>query len=183
MTLVDDLVRDGLAAAAAPDPVAALSDLLRNVVQWPEPLRANLPETGGDETLLHASDALTVYHIKLSPGLLYPPHTHEMPAIIGFYAGCETNLFYAPSPEGGLRQTARRSFPAPDVVALDRQVIHAITNDGPGKSRAIHFYLGNLIAQPRHLWDPATGARLAFDNDAYMRFAVSAGTGAATAGE
>ena len=173
MFILKDFISDSLSAANASDPVAALMDLLREPVGRADALLTALPETDADETLLHASEGLTIYDIKLPPGILYPPHNHRMPVVIGFYAGCETNLIYQVSADGALKQVDRLDFEAPTVTILERDVIHAITNFGDTPSRAIHYYLGDLLEVERDLWNPASGQKGPFDNDNYFGFATS----------
>ena len=179
MFSLDNFISDSLAASKANDPVAALMALLRETVGDVDALLSALPETADDETLIHASDILTIYDIKLPPGILYPPHNHRMRVVIGFYEGCETNLIYKPGADGGpgadgvLKQVDRLDFQAPTVAMFEREVVHAITNYSATTSRAIHYYLGDLLEVERQLWNPATGQKMTFNNDDYFGFATS----------
>jgi len=126
MFSIDAFISDSIAAATSREPRAALSQLLEQTITQADALLSCMPDTNDDETLLHVSDDLTIYHIRLPAGILYPPHDHRMPVIIGFYDGCETSLIYQQSSEGQLRQVDRLDFTAPCVATLEPDVIHAI---------------------------------------------------------
>lgn len=172
MDTLDDFVAASVAAARRERPADGLAALLTEAMARSGWLAGIMPEDTEDETLLHVSDDLTIYHIKLAPGILYPPHSHEMGVVIGFYEGCETSLIFEEQGDGTLRPTGRLDLEAPDVGRLKPDVIHAITNEGKTTSRAVHYYLGNLLVQPRRLWNPATGEAMPFDNEKYFAFAT-----------
>jgi len=171
MESLDDFINASLVAAHSSKPIKALTELLEKTVSKPDWFAEILPATDDDEILLHASNELTIYSIKLTPGLQFPPHSHEMPVVIGFYEGCETNLIYKKQPNGELLQTERIDFQAPCVGQLDNDVIHSITNYGQATSRAIHYYLGDLLNQPRSLWNPESNESMLFDNSKYFEYA------------
>ena len=171
MNSLDDFITASVTAASSPQPINALTTLLESVITQAAWFAEILPETNDDEILLHASKQLTIYSIKLEPGLQFPPHSHEMPVVIGFYEGCETNLIYKRQPNGELIQSERIDFEAPCVGHLETDVIHAITNFGQTTSRAIHYYLGDLINQPRDLWNPDSNESMPFDNSKYFEYA------------
>jgi len=172
MNTLDQFIATSLAVARTSQPADKLAELLAKTIKRPDWISRVLPKSDDDELLLHASSELTVYHIKLPPGILYPPHSHEMGVIIGFYEGCETNLLYEEECNGALRQTAQLDFEAPNIARLVPDVIHAVTNIGQTTSRAIHYYLGDLTSQPRRLWDPASHEVMPFDNSKYFEFAT-----------
>ena len=173
MKNLNDFIAESLDAARSPQPINDLTELLYKSIKRVDWLTEILPETDEDETLLHASNELTIYAIKLTPGLRFPPHSHGMPVVIGFYEGCETNLIYEELPNGDLHQSGRIDFEAPCVGDLKTDVIHSITNYGQSTSRAIHYYLGDLINQPRSLWNPDSNEVTPFDNSKYFEYAKS----------
>jgi len=173
MKNLDDFIAASLVAARSSQPINDLTGLLEKTIKKLDWLTEIIPENDEDEILLHASNELTIYSIKLSPGLQFPPHSHEMPVVIGFYEGCETNLIYEKQPNGDLRQSGRIDFEAPCVGNLKADVIHSITNYGQSTSRAIHYYLGDLINQRRSLWNPDSNEVTPFDNSKYFEYAKS----------
>ena len=171
MKNLSDFIAVSLEAAGSLKPMTNLTKLLEKTVKQGDWLTEILPETDEDETLLYSSKELTIYSINLTPGLRYPPHSHEMPVIIGFYQGCETNLLYEERSNGELFQSGRIDFEAPCVGQLETDVIHSITNYGQSSSRAIHYYLGDLLNQPRRLWNPDSNVSMKFDNSKYFEYA------------
>ncbi len=171
MKNLNDFIAESLDAARSSQPINDLTELLEKTIKQADWLTEILPETDEDEILLHASNELTVYSIKLTPGIQFPPHSHGMPVVIGFYEGCETNLIYEERPNGDLCQSERIDFEAPCVGQLETDVIHSITNYGQSTSRAIHYYLGDLINQPRSLWNPDSKESMPFDNSKYFEYA------------
>src|SRR5687768_3437291 len=75
------------------NPSERVRHLLQSAVDDPA-IGTALPLTQEDETLLHTSAELTVYSLRLTPRIHYPPHDHRMTAIIGLYEGVETNYLY-----------------------------------------------------------------------------------------
>jgi predicted metal-dependent enzyme (double-stranded beta helix superfamily) len=152
-------------AAAGPDPLGRVEQVLRDLTQRFHALGVLVHEEEDDEVLLHASDNLTIYHITLSPGLQYPPHNHLMDALIGIYHGGETNFIY-PVDGGALGVPERRYSAAPALVHLPPQTVHAVANSGSARSGALHVYLGDLTHIHRQLW--RDGQAEPFDNDRYL---------------
>lgn len=170
MKTLDDLIAASIDAAKSEQPLENLTKLMEDTIHQTEWLAEVMPDTDEDEVLLHVSDDLTIYSIKLTPGILYAPHSHGMPVVIGFYEGCETSLIFEENPGEELRQTDRIDFNAPCVGHLESDVIHCITNYGETVSRAIHYYLGDLVNGERDLWNPASKERMPFDNTKYFEY-------------
>jgi predicted metal-dependent enzyme (double-stranded beta helix superfamily) len=153
-------------AAGDADPLERVRQLLQVAVAEPN-LGAALPASREDETLLHASAKLTVYSLRLTPRIQYPPHDHRMIAVIGLYEGVETNCFYRREGPGLVRTTVRESR-APEVFVLPSDTIHSVANPGRIHSRAIHVYLGPLTRIARSVWTPDGIEERPFDNDFYF---------------
>ena len=154
-------------AAAKPDRLDRIGSVLRDTTNQFHSLGRLIHEEGDDEVLLHASEALTIYHITLTPGLQYPPHTHLMDALIGIYLGGETNFVY-PDLDGTLPIPERRHVIAPAVVHLRPDAVHSVANTGSRRSGALHVYLGNLLQTRRQMWGFAGDRPEAFDNERYL---------------
>jgi len=154
-------------AAAKPDRLDRVDAVLRDTTNRFHSLGRLIHEEGDDEVLLHASEALTIYHITLTPGLHYPPHNHLMDALIGIYLGRETNFFYAGS-DGRLQMPQTHDVIAPAVVHLHPGAVHSVANTGSARSGALHVYLGNLPQTRRQMWRFAGERPEAFDNERYL---------------
>jgi predicted metal-dependent enzyme (double-stranded beta helix superfamily) len=167
---VDEIVA---AARAGPDRLDRIRSVLQRITDRLHRLGALVHEADDDEVLLHASEALTVYHITLTPGLRYPPHEHLLDALIGIYRGGETNFIYDAGADGdALPAPVRHDAVAPALVHLPPEAVHAVANTGSARSGALHVYLGDLLRSRRRMWDQA-GARVEpFDDGRYLASAV-----------
>jgi len=161
-------VLDLIDASAARDPLKTLGDVLRRYVQRFHSAGTLLQEAVDDEILLHVSPSLTIYHITLSPGVQYPPHNHLMDALVGIYKGSEMNLIYSPGEGGRVAAATRQDVHAPSVIHMDANTVHAVANLGPGRSGALHVYLGNLPGTRRQLWATDGLHPEAFDDARYL---------------
>jgi predicted metal-dependent enzyme (double-stranded beta helix superfamily) len=166
-------VLDLIDARAASDPLDALRDVLSTHIQRFHSMGGLIEEAVDDEVLLHVSPTLTVYHITLSPGIQYPPHNHLVDALVGIYKGSEMNLIYSPRDAGRVAAAARQDVCAPSVIHMDANAVHAVANIGPGRSGALHVYLGDLPGTRRQLWDADGLHPGAFDNVRYLAGARS----------
>jgi predicted metal-dependent enzyme (double-stranded beta helix superfamily) len=163
---LDHFIDACLEAAGGADPLERIRQLLQAAVDDPA-IGTALPASQEDETLLHASAQLTVYSLRLTPRIHYPPHEHRMAAVIGLYEGVETNYFYRREGSGLVRTTASDSH-APEVVVLASDTIHSVANLGPSYSRAIHVYLGPLTRIERSVWTADGLQERPFDNAFYF---------------
>lgn len=154
---------DGLSDAK---PLERVHQLLQTAVNDPS-IRTALPAAQEDETLLHESAELTVYRLRLTPGILYPPHDHQMTAFIGLYEGVETNYFYRREGVNVVRTSQKESC-APQVVMLPPDTIHSVANPGQSYSGAIHVYMGPLTKIARSIWDADGTEERPFDNNFYF---------------
>jgi predicted metal-dependent enzyme (double-stranded beta helix superfamily) len=161
-------VRDLIGASATSDPLKTVEDVLRSYVQNFHSTGSLLQEAVDDEILLHVSPSLTIYHITLSPGVQYPPHNHLMDALVGIYKGSEMNLIYSPGDGGRVVAATRQDVRAPSVIHMGANTVHAVANIGPGRSGALHVYLGNLPGTRRQLWATDGLHPEAFDDARYL---------------
>src|SRR4051794_13885527 len=161
-------VLDLIDASATSDPLSTLADVLRTFIQRFHSVSSLLQEAEDDEILLHASPSLTIYHITLSPGIQYPPHNHLMHALVGIYKGSEMNLIYSLRDGGRVAAVTRQDVRAPSVIHMDASTVHAVANIGPGRSGALHVYLGNLPGTSRQLWAADGLHPEAFDDTRYL---------------
>jgi predicted metal-dependent enzyme (double-stranded beta helix superfamily) len=158
------------AARGSNDPVYAVKGVMEATLRDSSSVLAALPATGPDEILLHQGNDLTIYRVICYPGMQYPPHEHCIPALIGLYAGAETNMLYARRAEDPEKVYAigRLDIKAPQVRALRAEVIHAVSNLRDEPSAAIHVYMGNLDCQHRHVWSLEGESELAFSEQTYF---------------
>lgn len=155
-------------AATEPDPAAAIRRMMAAALAEPAAVAAGLPDGPEDEVLLHADDAVTLYDVRLAPGMLYPAHEHGMAAVIGLYRGREVNVFYRETAAGTVDEAARREVGAGEVLPLGRDVIHAVANPDATRSGALHAYLGDLTRVDRRLWPAPDSAAVPFTEAAYF---------------
>jgi predicted metal-dependent enzyme (double-stranded beta helix superfamily) len=165
---VSDFVSRALEAVALPAPETALRSLLEAQVTSLRAHGCRWLNHAEDELLVHASPALTIYHITLTPGVSYPPHDHRMPAMIALYDGVETSCSYRRSGPG-LELVQTHDYRAPCVEALPADAIHSVLNPGTVRSAAIHVYFGDLTSMKRSVWDSALCQERPFDNMFYFQ--------------
>jgi len=142
---VSRLLEDLITTAGFADSIPAFTDLETSPLGW----------TLGGEHVCHKSDELTVMILDTLPGVLQPPHDHEMHAIIGVFEGREDQRFFARSADG-VTPAAGRPLEAGDVMVLGERAIHAISSPEGQPARAIHVYFGDIYAIDRSLFHPDT---------------------------
>lgn len=144
-------------------------EALRRAVTKPERLHSELPSFDGDETLLYSSTNLTIVHLRLTPNAHYPPHNHNMPAIVGIYAGREHNQRYRITGDR-LSTISSNEFSAGSVYVLPRDTIHSVANPDEEYSYGLHVYAGDLVNQERSIWDPDTFVSHPYSDERYFSF-------------
>jgi|694.fasta_scaffold127330_2 predicted metal-dependent enzyme (double-stranded beta helix superfamily) len=153
------------------DPMNAVKKIVEDAVLDPYSILETFPASGPEEILLYRSDDLTIYRVLTLEGYMYPPHAHGMPVVLGIYNGCQTNYLYKRSLDdpAKIKLTGRIDVSAPRVWVLDGDVIHAVSNNQPQPSAALHVYMGNLGKQKRSLWNFALDGEQQFNNKAYLQ--------------
>ena len=166
----DTFVAECETALPHDDRVEKIRSAVASAIANPEALTAALPDFSGDEELLYASDHMVVVHLRMTPNVHYPPHNHNMPVVVGIYAGAERSHSYERS-DKGLSETGRFDNSAGDVVVLEDDAIHSVANIGADYSYALHVYVGDLIHQDRNIWQPQTHAAYPYSDETYFEFA------------
>ena len=181
--VLDDFVRDCREAVDAGVHVPqTIARIVRELVADPGTLAAAVPrfaddevETspngfrlGGEAVLLRADD-LTVMVLDTLPGVIQPPHDHEMNAFIGVFEGCEQQRFWARTADG-VEATTGRMLEAGEMVALGERAIHAISSPEGQAARAVHVYLGDIYAVERSVFDPDSMTEHPMTSERYDEF-------------
>ncbi len=157
---------------------AAMTELFADPAAWAAGIPAFTADdiaTGprgfrlGGETLLHQAADLSVMVLGTLPGVIQPPHDHEMVAMIGVFEGCEEQRFWART-DDGIEPVAGRLLEAGEVMVLGERAIHAISAPEHQDARAIHVYLGNISEVDRSVFDPETLEEHPFESDRYDAF-------------
>ncbi|HEX7126705.1 MAG TPA: cysteine dioxygenase [Thermodesulfobacteriota bacterium] len=157
-------VRSGRGGAAL---VAEVESNMRALVRertWLEArYRRPIPGRPYAQYLLHLPEdgAFSVASFVWSPGEGSPVHDHGTWGVIGQYEGEEEETRYD---RATLREAGRVVFRPGDVSHVlppDREV-HRIRNLGSAPAVSVHVYGGDIGRQPRHTFDPATGAARPF---------------------
>lgn len=123
----------------------------------------------GGELLLHKTPNLSVMVLDTLPGVIQPPHDHNMTAMIGVFEGCEEQRFWART-DHGVEQAAGRLLEPGEVITLGERAIHAISSPAHAPARAIHVYLGDIYDVERSLFHPDTLEEFPFEADRYDAF-------------
>ncbi len=80
----------------------------------------------GGEHLLHRDQDLTIMLIDTLPGVVQPPHEHNVDVFIGVFEGCEGQRFWKRT-DDGIVSTPGQSLKAGDILSLGVQAVHAIS--------------------------------------------------------
>ena len=154
MFSVDEFVRDVHTASVAPDPVAAVQEVVESVIADGSSIDSVLgTQLKADNDTLFSSDDLTVQRIIWVPGLPSVPHEHRMWAVVGVYAGEELNRIYERSLDG-LTEVRTRAVQEREVLALDADAIHSVESSGVTWTAALHVYAGDIVNVERSAWGP-----------------------------
>jgi predicted metal-dependent enzyme (double-stranded beta helix superfamily) len=103
--------------------------------------------------MLFSSANLTVQRILWPRGIVTPPHDHRIWAVVGVFAGEETNRLYERSPEG-LKESGRQAVAQGDVIVLGADAIHSVENPRLGWTAAHHVYGDDISTVERSAWGP-----------------------------
>jgi len=171
-------------AVAGESARTTIAELMHDLFSDPDLLAAQIPRFSdaevevsphgwrlGGEAAIHQADDLTVMVLDTLPGVLQPPHDHNMPAFIGVFEGCEDQRFWARTSDG-LATTAGRRLEAGEVMSLGPKAIHAISSPTGRPARAIHVYLGDIYDVERSVFDPESLAEHPMTDARYDEFCL-----------
>lgn len=121
---------------------------------------------GYRQYLLHCDplERFCVVSFVWLPGQKTPVHDHLTWGLIGQLRGEERCVEYARRADGSLARIGEHCMRLGDVDRVSPTFgdLHAVSNMSPETSISIHVYGANIGKQPRHVFDPATGARRDF---------------------
>ncbi len=144
--------------AAAADPThKTITELTRRALSDTSALIDALGEPEGPALVpLYQSENLTILNTVWAPGLMVPPHNHNMWAVIGIYGGREDNIFWRrlSDEETHIEAAGAKSLRTGDVAPLGSEIIHSVNNPTNKLSGALHIYGGDFFEEERSEWDP-----------------------------
>ena len=163
------LARCALAAEAS-DGASQVAALAREALRAPDfaaAVQARRALGVPDDGTFVRMPTFTALPADVPPGVLSPPHDHRMWAVVAVYEGREDNVFFArvDGAAGAIREQAKASAAAGEVLVLDADVIHTIANTQDATLRAVHLYGGDLIGATRSVWDLVSGEERLLDWD------------------
>lgn len=158
---VDAMVHAVRQAATQPDPENAIREVLYEMIREPAQIFAATSDETGDETLYFEDDTVSIWRCRFQPNIMMPPHEHCLKVLIGTYSGGEKSILYERSADG-LKEVDTVVAHAGEVIALDKDAIHAVTTQDDQPSDAIHVYLGPLMKLERDLFDWESGKAVNF---------------------
>jgi predicted metal-dependent enzyme (double-stranded beta helix superfamily) len=127
--------------------------VLADAMQRPGEVADRLqPDTAG-MTLLHHSPQLTILDVVWAPHMTIAAHDHGMWAVVAIYAGREDNQFFH-RVGARLNAAGRRRVVTGEVMMLEGDAVHGVSNPDARPTGAIHVYGGDFINQPRSQWVP-----------------------------
>ena len=150
----DDFITECLGAAfRETDVIGAVAEIVQRRVRTGAALDDAFPDRQPGPLTLYSSADLTVQRIEWSPGFHSAAHDHRMWAVVGVYSGSEHNRFHRRVP-GGLDDAGGRVLDQGDVLVLDADAIHSVTNPSRAAVAGLHVYGGDIDGVPRSQWRP-----------------------------
>ena len=169
---LDQFVADCRVALTADRSHKCVREVVARAVSNPASVLKALgePKHGAFQALYRAAD-LTIMNIVWAPGLIRPPHNHQMWAVIGIYTGREDNIFWRRVVGNSrLEAAGAKALAERDAEPLGRNIIHSVINPIPRLTGALHVYGGDFLAAGgRSEWDPDTFREQPLDIDNVMR--------------
>jgi predicted metal-dependent enzyme (double-stranded beta helix superfamily) len=158
-------------AATEVDPAGAVRDVVEAAIAEGPSIDAIFgTEVIGAFDTLFASPDLTVQRIGWPAGSRSSPHEHRMWAVVGVYAGTETNRLFERSRQGLIEQSVQH-LEVGEVLVLGDDAIHAVANPLRGRTVGLHVYGGDIVGSARSAWSP-DGKEVPFSEDATARLAM-----------
>ena len=157
------------------DPIRTASEMLSNTIKDPDAIDTALgagdatDNESAQYTFLHQSRELTILRVIMPGHLQSPPHNHLVWAVVGMYRGNENNVFYRKK-DGRIEMSGHRNLVSPEVMVLDADIIHGISNPLPQRSCALHVYGGALANPARSPWNPFTLSVESFQLPAMLKY-------------
>ncbi len=156
--------------SALENPDEAIRKLMVEYLSDIERVRQDLlrsPEQAGDRFLRYAE--LFILDSWLESEFWTAPHDHGTWAVVGVYEGQEDNFFYTRK-NGKLEVKGRKSIIPGEVMLLELDTIHAISNPLPTPTQALHVYGNDLFSTDRSMWNPLTMEESPFEPDQFSKF-------------
>jgi len=149
---VDDLIHACQVAAAEPESILAVRDVLEEAMADRAALAAALPATEAELTTLYSSAEVTIMKIVWGPGMTIPPHDHRMWACNGIYIGREQNQLFRRF-DRSIVESGGLDIGEGEVGLLGVDAIHSVTNPRTHElTAAIHVYGGDFMNIERSTW-------------------------------
>lgn len=165
---LDEFVRAARDAAVSERPTKATLALMKKTFADPGGVAASIGTFDQEDEVLFEDHTVSIWHVRFQPGVLVPPHDHQLPSFTGVYEGTEENRLYR-AEEVGLTLVATKNLGPGDVLSLGADGIHAVQALNGKPSEAIHLYLGKLTSAPRSLFDWDTGEQMPFTDETFER--------------
>jgi len=163
---LDKFIRQLRDAALEADAREKVRELMHDMFQDPEAIKAAMPVYENDDELLFEDDSISIWNVRFPPGTHVPPHDHQTTATIGVYDGAEDNHFYLREPGQLVYKTSRRVGPG-NVIALKPDGIHSVEAADGKPCRGIHVYLAALTSIERSLFDWNSGVACRYTDENY----------------
>ena len=163
---LENFVAAAREAAVCEGPSKATLALMKRTFAQPGSIAAKIGAYDKDDEILFEDSTVSIQYVRFKPGILVPPHDHQIPAFIGVYQGVEENRMYRVDDTGLTHLTTKNIGPG-DVLSIGPNGIHAVQALNNEASEAIHVYLGKLTTVERSLFDWETGASTPFTDENY----------------
>ena len=165
---LDEFIQAARDAAVSEGPTKSTLALVKKTVADHEAVAAGIGKFETDDEVLFEDSSVSIWHVRFQPGILVPPHNHQMPAFIGVYKGTEENQLFR-NDGSGLTHVATKAIGPGDTLSIGHNGIHAVQALNNEPSEAIHVYLGKLTTVERSLFDWETGEASPFTDENYEK--------------
>ena len=165
---LNDFLQAARDAAVSDGPSKATLALMKKTFAEPGNIAAGIGDFDKDEEILFEDNTVSIQYVRFQPGLLVPPHDHQIPAFIGVYEGVEENRLYRLD-DSGLTHVKTKNTGPGDVLSIGPNGFHAVQALNNQPSQAIHVYLGKLTTVERSLFDWETSTTIPFTDENFDR--------------
>lgn len=165
---LDQLINDLKKASQRDTALEDVRDVMTRFVSNPQDAMSHVPDYEEDDVILFEDDHVSIWFCRFQPGVVVPPHDHQMSATIAVYQGVERNDFYQRDGDG-LTPSHQIELGEGDVVQIAPDEVHGVSCSSTMPSCAIHVYLGKLTSVDRSLFDVVDGKAMAFTDENYEK--------------
>ncbi|OEE61442.1 hypothetical protein A1OS_19235 [Enterovibrio norvegicus] len=164
---LDSLIEACQHALTTDTPQEAIRNIVSDMIQDHHQVRQALGQQNvASVEKLYASETLSIVNFVWAPHMTMPAHNHNMWAVVGVYEGREDHIFWRrkkDAGEGEIEAAGAASISSGEVICMNIDAIHSVTNPTNLFTRAIHIYAGDFFEIERSEWETLSLTENLFD--------------------